>query len=283
MPMIIPCLIHSLLVSLIASKPAFAVLVSAHNVIQNDQAGDSEFWYDLVEQYKMVREIGITDDNIFVLYGDGNDFELSRSEFNSMKLFGHKISLGPPTRATLADVFSRIDKLMTRPGYLYVWWMSHGDPVGGSTDPCAMVLSLEYDDDRIEGSSLRDWMSEVTLAERKDLFVDACYSEGVIRAFKNSTGTTALSSASCDTTSSNLYQPCDGLPHSEFSFWQTTAILGDYTCWPQASADLNGDGRVSLSEIQAFARLMMKYSIPQIMDPQATSEKTFLDHSGPMR
>src|ERR1700730_1275822 len=135
--------ISVLAVVTMACRPKYAVLVSAHRVIQDDQADDAEWWYDLVEQYKVLRELGFRDEHIFVLYGRGHDFLSNHPAFDAKGLFHHTITREQPSRLALAEVFANINNRMTRPGYLYVWWMSHGDPVEGSSDPCRMTLRLE--------------------------------------------------------------------------------------------------------------------------------------------
>ncbi len=53
----------------------FAVLASTTKALEDNEAEQSEFWYDTVLIYCALLHNGYEPDNIFVLYGDGSDFE----------------------------------------------------------------------------------------------------------------------------------------------------------------------------------------------------------------
>ena len=60
-----------------------AVLISANDVTTDDVAYHSVWWYDLFQQYKMLRENGFKDKNIHVLFGDGADFNTVYADYNA--------------------------------------------------------------------------------------------------------------------------------------------------------------------------------------------------------
>ena len=51
----------------------YAVLISAGDTIADDAMYHSEYWYDLILMYRTLIENGFSHNNIFVLYGVGND------------------------------------------------------------------------------------------------------------------------------------------------------------------------------------------------------------------
>ncbi len=55
------------------SPGKYAVLVSTDIATEDDVKYNSDFWYDLVLTYCTLIEQGFEDDNIFVLYGQGQD------------------------------------------------------------------------------------------------------------------------------------------------------------------------------------------------------------------
>jgi len=64
--------------NLVAGPPEkYAVLASTEMATEDDVKYNSEFWYDLVLTYCTLIENGFEDKNIFVLYGDGNDYPSS--------------------------------------------------------------------------------------------------------------------------------------------------------------------------------------------------------------
>jgi hypothetical protein len=263
--------------------PKYAVLVGAQTVDQDNQSGDSDVWLDLVSQYKMLVNIGFKQDNIFVLYGSGDDFNSDYDEFKAYKQFKRKITRAAPTRESLGDTFTAIGKAMTKPGYLYVWWMGHGKRVPNSSDPCSVVMVLEFTDEEISGSELRSWMDRVTMARRKDLFVETCFGEGIIKAFNASRDTIALAAAGCNELSTDLFARCNGLPHAEFSFWENAAIRSKDLCEDPSAAQRDAMGRLSLAEIRRYAwEKMTKYSKPRICDPLNLADQSFLDDTDPL-
>jgi hypothetical protein len=277
--MVIPRLLSiPLLLSVADLAPRYAVLVSAHSATQGMQALDGDFWNDMVGQYKMLRAMGFERKKIFVLYGDGSSCDTCTFDL------AETVSLLPAGRAQLSMVFKNIADEMTDGGYLYVWWMSHGVPLPDYYDDCLVALQLEFGDgDReIKGKELRDWMDGVTKAARRDLFVEACFSEGIIRTFKSSSSTIALSSVGCADFSTDLDHPCDGVPHADFNFWATAAILGQDACKNPSGAQVGANGRISLGEIRRYAEeKRTQRGRPRICDPQGIAAKTYLDKAGP--
>ena len=98
----------------------YAVLISTNNVTMDDVSIHSEWWYDLILQYKMLRDKGYKKDNIYVLYGNGSDFGTSHPDYNSTALFGHPITTMPVSKANVQAIFSTLSPKVKSDSYLYV-------------------------------------------------------------------------------------------------------------------------------------------------------------------
>ena len=59
----------------------YAVLASTETATEDHVKYNSEFWYDLVTTYCTLIDLGFSEANIFVLYGDGNDFVSSVPQY----------------------------------------------------------------------------------------------------------------------------------------------------------------------------------------------------------
>ncbi len=88
------CLCHSnpppppLVVDQTGPPQKFAVLASAEKATKDDTKENSEFWYDLVLTYCTLLDHGFESDNIYVLYGDGEDAAFSNHLAYSTHLCG---------------------------------------------------------------------------------------------------------------------------------------------------------------------------------------------------
>ncbi|HEX3030333.1 MAG TPA: C13 family peptidase, partial [Clostridia bacterium] len=141
----------------------YAVLISGGLA----QDGYDEFWNDLVLMWKALLDVGYRDENIFVVYGDGNDFDDPARPYYSFKRFkllngskrrkltdfradiesisylfnsltqNLKPSKSQPDR--IPDVLSRriINKLSSK-DTLFVWTFDHGDKDGANSSLCLM-------------------------------------------------------------------------------------------------------------------------------------------------
>lgn len=143
----------------------YAVLISGGLA----QDGYDEFWNDLVLMWKALLDVGYRDENIFVVYGDGNDFEDPARPYYSFKRFrllnGSKRRKLTDFRAdtesisylfnslagTLKPIISKSDRIpdvlshqkriinkLSSKDTLFIWTFDHGDKDGGSSSLCLM-------------------------------------------------------------------------------------------------------------------------------------------------
>lgn len=79
-----------------AAARKVAVLIAAEMTDLPDLKNDSEFWFDTVLTYCMLRRNGFADADIYVLYGDGTDPALKQSESQAIGMAGLSTRPVPP-------------------------------------------------------------------------------------------------------------------------------------------------------------------------------------------
>lgn len=138
------CLLLSISHANAAEK--YAVLISTGETHFDDQAMHSEYWYDLFLMYETLTEQGYTHDNIYVLYGDGNDFASRHDRYNVKKAhpeWPEQITDYNNLKDTIRDGFKYlggdpnqgIPALLTEEDDLFIWLMGHGGLRDISSDP----------------------------------------------------------------------------------------------------------------------------------------------------
>ena len=259
-----------------------AVLISAGIAQGDDVGGNSEFWYDLVLQYKMLRENGFEDENIYVLYGKGADFISQHyPEYNSIAQFGHLITKASVTKENIKTAFDRINASDTEKDHLYVWWMGHGACRPGT---CNLSLFIGYTDENVDSitdEELSRYINSVSNCKNRTLALMTCHSGGIIDNV-NAPGSRmiTLTSSKCEQNSYSYdnQSPCDRFFHAEFNSSITNALrqkdLCDVIISPKT--DINSDGHVSLWEASQYNESTMQHSTPQMGDPDGISSSTHL-------
>lgn len=270
-----------------STKNKYAVLISAGIVTQDYVAGNSEHWYDLVVQYKMLRESGFDKNNIYVLYGNGTDFDTINREYDSRTLFGSTITRCAVTKENIQLVFNTLSTVMTENDLLYVWWMGHGkcEP----PDSCNLSLFIGYTDrnnDRVTDDELGEYINCVSHCKKRIIAIMACHSGGFIDDMRiQGNRTVTLTSSRCD---QNSYScdgrlNCDIVPHAEFNYTLTTALNRRDPCnlFVPPDIDRDHDNLISLREAHIYNERTMRYSTPQIGDPDGISALTCLKRENP--
>jgi hypothetical protein len=261
-----------------ALAPKFALLVSAHDVKGDDNNYDSEWWYDLILQYKLLKEDGFEESHIYVLYGGAHDFPSHHLEYNSLVQFGHPITNSIATVHNLEKAVNAINRSMDQPGFLYVWWMSHGITDIKST-VCRSALDLG-NGEVIYSTDLQHYIDVVKNAEKRLLVIEACHSGELVSQFKDPR-TLMLTSASCEEESYIGRHSCDRLPHAEVNYAEMDALYQHDLCGAPAYSDTTPDGRISVAEIFAYETIHVCQSSPELSDRGRLAESTFLADDRP--
>ncbi|HEY8019863.1 MAG TPA: hypothetical protein VIH93_02105 [Thermoanaerobaculia bacterium] len=268
------------LLALSACTPKYAVLLSSNQVTMDDVAIHSEWWYDLVLQYKMLRESGFKDGHIYVVYGDGHDFATVHPQFDSTAQFGHPITTLPMSKANVKAVFQRVDAAMRKRGYLYVWWMGHGG--GGGPDQCDLTMMISNTGESLRDFELKSYIDQVSRYKKRSISIMTCHSGGLVDDFAASgERTVVLASSTCAESSYDAPSTCDGVVQAEFDYVQPNGLRRKDVCGAPVASDGSGDGFVSLLEAQAYDASAMTSSTPQLGDPSSLAAGTVIAKDRP--
>jgi hypothetical protein len=260
--------------ALAGCTPKYAVLLSSNRVQMDDVSIHSEWWYDLVLQYKALRESGFKDDRIYVVYGDGQDFATVHPEFNSITQFGHPITDLPMNKANVQAVFHTVDGRMRKRGYLYVWWMGHGG--GSGPGQCDLSMSISNTGEHVSDDELKSYVDQVTRYKKRSVAIMTCHSGGLLDEFAGAgERTVVLASSTCAESSYDAPFTCGGIVQAEFNYTEPNALRRQDVCGAPLASDANGDGWVSLEEVHLWNAGAMSRSTPQLGDPSALAAGTF--------
>ncbi len=210
------------------------------------------FWNDTVWMYKTLLANGYTPADIFVLYGDGNDYASANPTYRH------------PTRvtdyaATNGNVFMVFDGLkngdaargipkLDSNDTLFVWTFDHGGRSGSESTLCLR-------DGAMGASAFSTRLNAVTYA-RRAVFMQQCFSGGFIDPLKNAK--TFISTAARP---DQVAYPADtenetfgGRPysHGEYNYWITSALNRLTPTGAGVNADANADAWVSMAEMHAW-------------------------------
>lgn len=256
--------------------PRYAVLMSSHEVTVDDVAYHSVWWYDLVDQYRMLRDSGFKDEEIFVLYGSGTDFATIHTNYNSGALYGHSITDRPMNKAEVAAVFDTVEselKKKGKKGYLHVWWMGHGG--GSGPGQCDLSMQISHTGEYVSDDELRSYIDKVTRYKKRAVFVMTCHAGGILDEFAaGGESNIALASSTCPESSYEAPWTCSGQNLAEFNYIVATALREKTPCNVGVGSDTDGDGWVSLLEAHNFNASTMSTSTPQLGDPDNLAATT---------
>ncbi|HDH87144.1 MAG: hypothetical protein DRP81_05790 [Candidatus Omnitrophota bacterium] len=258
----------------------YAVLVSTNQVIEDDNAYHSEWWYDLFLQYKMLRENGFKDENIYVLYGNGTDFNTAHADYNSIIQFGHTITDMAVNKANIQSVFTTLGGKVKSRDFLYVWWMGHGSGFG--PDFCNLSMDISNTGEKVTDTELTTYIDNVSNYRKRSVAIMTCHSGGMVDNL-NTTGnkTVVLTSSTCSQSSYDALFTCNGIFHAEFNYTLPNALRLKDPCGTAVGSDYNGNNYVSLSEAHQYNTATMARSTPQMGDPDGIATTTYIKKKKP--
>jgi len=154
----------------------YAVLITgdyAKTGSYNNGTGDKngrmeEFWFDTYLMYEQLRLRGYSDENIYVLFADGVDYQNTAAgvdianRYKPFEQFGlDHISDMPATLRNVDGVFSQLKSKCTDNDFLFVWTFDHGGTNGNSQSYINLMGS-----DRLEDYHLK-YLSDNITANKK--------------------------------------------------------------------------------------------------------------------
>lgn len=257
-----------------------AVLLSSNETLYDDMAYHSEWWYDLILQYKTLKDNGFKDDNIHVVYGDGSDFSTSHPEYDATALFGHGITDMAMTKANVEAVFTNLNPDVRKNDFLDVWWMGHGSGYGA--DRCDLTMHLSNTGETITDVELRSYIEQVSQYRKRSINIMTCHSGGLLDNFAiDDEKTITLASSTCVESSYDATSTCDNIYHAEFNYTFPNALQGRDFCGSGIPSDTDGNLKVSLNEAHRYNLSAMTRSTPQIVDPDRIAGCTLIKEHRP--
>ena len=263
----------ALLPVLAACPKKYAVLISTNEVMWDDWAYHSEWWYDLILQYKMLTESGFGEDRIFVLYGSGTDFATVHPQYDATALFGHAITDWPVNKARVEQVFKDLDAKMRKRDFLYVWWMGHGG--GSGPGQCDLTMAISNTGETVTDDELKGYVDQVNRYRKRSVSVMTCHAGGILDEFNSpAERSIALASSTCPESSYDALATCNGILHAEFNYTEPNALREQTPCAAAVASDTSGDGWISLLETHQYNAAQMVTSTPQLGDPTGLAAVT---------
>ena len=256
-----------------------------------DPDGYDEFWNDTFLMWEMLFCSGWDDENIFVLFANGEDTSYENERYRPDLLYGYApwyidhITDDSAYKQDVIDVFDHLDTTMTEDDFLFVWTFGHGsneDPIGLVLMDA--VLSIEDFDTLMPNNY-----------NRRVFWMQQCYSGGFIEYLENDSTVilTAVDSIQIGVPADNLapdaadtlendLDSLDEYTHGEFNYHVLNAarlLTVGYFHSLEDSVDLNSDGLASMEEIWLWeeAKDSPVTTTPQLSDPDSIADVYLAD------
>lgn len=252
----------ALLVGGTANAGPTALLIAPHRAID---AGYDEFWNDTVLMYDMLIGTGkYTADSIHVAYGDGIDGTSSNPRYQA------SITDYAATNAGIDAAFSSLGASIGSFDHLFVWTFDHGANWSNGETPGAQTGDsfLATQDGMYLDDAFAAQMAGLCYGS-STVFMEQCFSGGFINELDDIANTLIMTAARGDESAYRdpWTDPVYGDHHGEFDLGLYEAVTG---LLPDGSvvgtADINGDGYITMDEIFANVNLWVDSSFPQLSD-----------------
>jgi len=245
----------------ILAQQKYAVLISAGQTNNDDNNYHSEYWYDLFIMYRMLVEDGFTHNNIFVLYGNGNDFNSNHANYQTGTFFTGigQITDFPNSKTDVANIFTwlangnatqSVPQIQSN-DFLFYWWMGHGSWDGYPLSPASTQYHADIEN---TGETIRDdefaaYFSQLPECLIKTAFVMTCTSGGLIDDMEGLHMMIHTAAQFDEFAQSDLYD----VWHAEFSYHVANAFREQDPSGVAVASDVDGDGTVSVEEANVYA------------------------------
>jgi hypothetical protein len=271
----------------------YAILVSAGKATTDDLFNNSEFWYDLILAYEdLINNQNYTHDNIFVFYGDGNDwtgssynkYKPSHYGWSSIVDFDNKWSTIRDTiKNYISPKISNNDNLHIR------WVVGHGFP-GNNTDD--YYANWQNRTPNIEDTVIINAFDKINNYTRRKIIWMTCHSGCLAKGNENfnNSKTTIIASSDYDEPSYPYCPYCgsdgtcscstDDDVHAELNWVVTSSLSGSDPLGNSYNGDHNNDEVISMQDLydEANSSIIMD-SDPQIGDNGSIANKIFINEN----
>lgn len=262
----------------------------------NSYGGYDEFWNDTYMMWETLYSMGFEDENIFVLYGDGDDYNSANERYRAFDNFGlSSITDYSATTQNVNNIFNWLANgntsqgipQMTNDDFLFIYTFDHGNSSGNNNSTLILMDGYITDTDF---ASLADQLSY----DKRVVWMQQCYSGGFIDNLENVKSVIATAckgnelayraddvnpdgydALENEVTNGNTYH------HGEFNYHMINAsnletIIGNNLTDP----DTDNNSKTSIQEIfnwedQKDSRT--SYSTPQYSDLGGIGNSVFVD------
>ena len=230
------------------------------------ESGYDEFWNDTCWMYKTLRDAGYRAQNIYVLYGNGNDYISGNPKYQTTE----RVTDFPATVTWVNKVFDGLKNGDAANGImkmkdndtLFLWTFDHG----AGDQPAYLCLM----DGGIADTNFANKLNAVPYANRA-IFMQQCRSGGFIDDLQNSK--TFISTAcrshenASRSDSENEYYNNKWYHHGEYNYYIICALNGKTPAGTTVNADSNNNGKLSMREAHAWHTTHENESVvPQMND-----------------
>jgi hypothetical protein len=265
----------------------YAVLVSTNKVTADDVAYHSVWWYDTVLMYKMLKENGFKEENIFVLYGDGTDFNTGYNYYNSNAQFGHPITDYPNHKKNIQNIFSWLAngnaseniKKIAEKDYLFIWWMGHGGGYGPVS--CDLSMEITNTSETVTDTEFASYINSISAYRKRNVAIMTCHAGGMIDNLNLIGSNTVTHTSSTCIESSYEGNGTYDVNHAEFTYDIANALREQKPDGTAVNSDADTNGSVSLHEAHSYTNTNMATSTSQEADPDGISPSTYLKKTTP--
>lgn len=287
--MIILVFILVVFVSTVTAQQKYALLISTGQTTVDDNDYHSEYWYDLFLMYRMLIEDGFTHDNIYVLYGNGTDFNSAHANYQRATFFPAlpQVTDYAVNKTNVANIFTWIANGNAAEGipqiqdgdFLYYWWMGHG---AWDTYPVLPITTEYYASISTTGEQVRDdefanYFGQLPDCLVRTLYVMTCHSGGMIEEVEG-LHTMIHTAAQWD---ESAYSALYDVWHAELSYHAANAFREQDPAGTPVASDVDGDGLVSAEETNNYAHSHVVLSNSQVGDYRNTAPLIFIANAQP--
>ncbi|MDQ7831406.1 MAG: C13 family peptidase [Desulfovibrionaceae bacterium] len=233
--------------SLRQSTPAanrYAVIISGG---WNQWSNYPRYWNDCAFFYNTLMHYGFLKDHVTVLFADGTDPAVDRSDGISSPLDFDGDNLPDinysATKANIALVFNQLAANLGANDLLYIFTTDHGSAQDGNVYPYAVPsVTLNLWGEEITGDELAAEVDKVTAKAVVGIF-EQCFSGGLVETLAGANRVVMSASRWWELS----YAMGPDYEYDEFSYYVTTALADP------KQGDTNGDGMVTMEEAYLFA------------------------------
>ena len=233
----------------------YAVLISG-DLAEN---GYPEFFFDVVLMRNMLINNGFPPGNIFVLYGDGSDYNNANYPATKYRPSPAITDLSA-TITNVQDIFSDLANgtngrpRLTNEDMLFVWTFDHGSQIPTSPGSTTLISTLGLRDGDMRADDFTTAIDAISYAYRV-ICMQQCRAGGFISHLANDR-TVIITAAEANRNA----HPTDDVaeretiagkvyPHGEFNFHLLGALNGQDLLGNTANADSNSNGFTTMQEV----------------------------------